>query len=128
MCSDPKSEFMNTQKLPGYTTYVIIFLILLVIPSSAHQTGKGTSLRSRLERYLIQQADSGFCFSALIAIDGKVVLQEGFGWIDSSRTIRATQHTLFNIASITKSITATAVIFFIDRKHLALNDELTKIF
>src|ERR1700693_4414144 len=41
---------------------------------------------------------------------GEVLWKEGFGWADRERHVRATPTTPFYIASVTKSVTATAVL------------------
>lgn len=41
--------------------------------------------------------------------DGKIVWEEGFGWADVERKIPATAHTPYSLASVTKPITATAI-------------------
>ncbi|MBO9546992.1 serine hydrolase domain-containing protein [Caulobacter sp.] len=41
--------------------------------------------------------------------DGKIIWEEGFGWADKEQKIPATAHTAYSLASMTKPITATAV-------------------
>lgn len=41
--------------------------------------------------------------------DGRIIWEEGFGWADMERRIPATAHTPYSLASITKPITATAI-------------------
>lgn len=40
--------------------------------------------------------------------DGRIIWEEGFGWADRERRIRATARTAYSLASMTKPITATA--------------------
>lgn len=41
--------------------------------------------------------------------DGNIIWEEGFGWADKERRIPATAHTPYSLASMTKPITATAI-------------------
>lgn len=41
--------------------------------------------------------------------DGKVRWEEGFGWADVENRVPATEHTMFNLASLSKTMTATGV-------------------
>jgi CubicO group peptidase (beta-lactamase class C family) len=107
---------------------IAIFCVLLSTPCSAQRAGGTSDLHLKLDRYLNQESDSGFCFSVLVAIDGKVTLQDGYGWVDSLSTTRATERTLFNVASITKTITATAVFSLKNRNLLSLDDTLSRFF
>jgi len=40
-------------------------------------------LSGKLERYLAEISDSGFAFSALVAVNGSVIFQKGYGWMKS---------------------------------------------
>ncbi len=102
--------------------------MLLPLPCFTQQSTELSGLQSELARYLNQQADSGFGFSVLVAMRGKIVVQHGYGWIDSVKKIRTTDRTLFNIASITKSFTATAIYYLASKKLISLDDTLPKFF
>lgn len=106
----------------------ILFLILLSLPCDAQESSGISRRLSTLQSYLDHLSDSGFCFSALIAVDGQIILQKGYGWTDSLHTTRATEHTLFNIASMTKSLTATAAFLLRSRNLLQLQDSLPQFF
>jgi CubicO group peptidase (beta-lactamase class C family) len=119
---------MNGHRLVAHIIHILILLALLSTTCCAQRSGDTSGLQSKLERYLDQQSDSGFGFSVLVAIDGRVVLQKGYGWIDSLKRTGATDRTLFNIASMTKSMTATAVFSLCSRNLLNLNDSLPRFF
>jgi CubicO group peptidase (beta-lactamase class C family) len=44
-----------------------------------------------------------------VARDGRILWEEGFGWADRENRLRATEHTLYSLASISKPITATGL-------------------
>jgi CubicO group peptidase (beta-lactamase class C family) len=56
-----------------------------------------------------------------VANDGRILWEEGFGWADRERRIPATPHTPYSIASITKSMTSTAVMSLAERGALDLD-------
>ena len=56
-----------------------------------------------------------------VAKDGKIIWEEGFGWADRERRVRATAQTPYSLASITKPITATAVMILNEAGHLDLD-------
>jgi len=86
------------------------------------------ALSGKLERYLAEISDSGNAFSALVAVNGSVIFQKGFGWIDSQKTKPASEKTIFNIASITKSFTAEAIFILKEKNLLSMDDSLQKFF
>lgn len=66
--------------------------------------------------------------AVLVARDGKIVFQGGFGFADLERKTRVTPETKFRIASITKQFTAASILRLAERGKLALNDPLEKFY
>src|SRR5690348_8075895 len=63
------------------------------------------------------------CIPSLVVAVAKgntVLWEEGFGWADRERRIAATPHTLYSLASISKPITATALMILKERGVLNL--------
>jgi CubicO group peptidase (beta-lactamase class C family) len=60
--------------------------------------------------------------SVAVAKNGKVVWEEGFGWADIEKKTRATANTRYYIASVTKTITATAIMQLHERGKLRLDN------
>lgn len=107
---------------------VLILSIVMIGTVTAQPQSRNRDLRSKLERYLHQQSDPGYALSVFVSVEGKIVLNEGFGWIDSARTIHASAHTLYNIASMTKSFTSIAVYALATLGKLQITDRITKYF
>lgn len=65
-----------------------------------------------------------------VAKDGRIVWEEGFGWADRDKKIKATPHTIYHVASITKSFTATGLMVLVEKGLVDLdkpvNDYLGK--
>jgi len=53
--------------------------------------------------------------------DGRIIYERGFGWADRERGLRATPNTPFALASVSKSITATAIMQLFERGRLNLD-------
>ena len=66
--------------------------------------------------------------AVLIARDGKIVFQGGFGLADLAARTPVTPETKFRIGSITKQFTAAAILKLAEEKKLALTDPLAKFF
>ena len=56
-----------------------------------------------------------------ITKDGKIIYERGFGWADRERGLRATPNTPFALASVSKSITSTAIMQLFARGRLNLD-------
>ncbi|HET9984248.1 MAG TPA: serine hydrolase domain-containing protein [Longimicrobiales bacterium] len=82
------------------------------------------SLRARLRRDVA--ADDVGGITAAIVLGDRVIWAEGFGWADRERHVPAAVGTLYRIGSISKSITAAAMMRLAERRVLALDDPVTR--
>ena len=74
-----------------------------------------------------QRAYSGLPGASLAVVhDQELVWAAGFGWADVERRAPATPDTLYRIASITKTFTATALLQLRDAGKLQLDDPLAR--
>lgn len=55
-----------------------------------------------------------------VARDGKVLWEEGFGFADPRRRVRADEHTMYSLASISKPFTSTGMMVLVERGQLDL--------
>lgn len=88
--------------------------------------GRGGKAASRFDgvRAFIQKrlaAEQVPSVSVAVAEKGRIVWEEGFGWADRERRLPATENTLYSLASITKPITATALMVLNQRGKLDLD-------
>ncbi|MEQ1762527.1 MAG: serine hydrolase domain-containing protein [Pyrinomonadaceae bacterium] len=74
---------------------------------SQDPTGRFEPVRVKIERLLVEQKIPSI--SVAVAENGKIVWEEGFGFADRERRVRATPRTSYNIGSTSKPITATAL-------------------
>jgi CubicO group peptidase (beta-lactamase class C family) len=56
-----------------------------------------------------------------VAKDGKIIWEEGFGWADVKKKIRATPDTMYSLASISKPVTATGVLKLVQEGKVDLD-------
>jgi N-acyl-D-amino-acid deacylase len=62
-----------------------------------------------------------------IAKDGKLVYARGFGWADLAAGTPVDPWTLFGLASLSKPITALAILLLLERGQLALDDRVFEL-
>ena len=79
--------------------------------------------RQRIQRGMIERGIPSLAIA--VAQGNSVLWEEGFGWADRERSIAATPHTLYSLASISKPITATAVMILKERGLLNLDHRST---
>ena len=101
-------------------------IVVLVTCVGASARANPTEVK-KIEEYLeAVERRSKFNGSILVARKGEVVFQKGIGQASFEFDVPNTAHTLFRIASVTKNLTAVAVLHLCDRGLLSLDDKLEK--
>ncbi|MEO0661404.1 MAG: serine hydrolase domain-containing protein, partial [Planctomycetota bacterium] len=77
--------------------------------------------------FLDQSEFFGFSGVVLIAVGDKVLLHEGYGFADAGAGIPNGPETVFEIASITKPITAAAVLSLVEDELIDLDDSIADL-
>jgi CubicO group peptidase (beta-lactamase class C family) len=70
--------------------------------------------------------DSVVGASTLFLSDGRIAAHHEYGWADRGRNERVEERTIFHWASITKTLTAIAIMQLRDRGRLSLDDKITR--
>ncbi|HAS40448.1 MAG TPA: hypothetical protein DCS93_08215 [Microscillaceae bacterium] len=113
---------INLKKLRG------IGICLLFIHWAGVYVAYGQQDFAPLDRLLSQKFDAQFGYSVLIAHQGKVVFRKYGGYAHPRKKQKVNAKTLFQIASITKSVTAVGIFKLIEQGKVQLTDPLTKFF
>jgi CubicO group peptidase (beta-lactamase class C family)/acetyl esterase/lipase len=97
------------------------FLVIAAMSGSAGagETDQFDAIRKEIQRRMVQQSIPSV--SVAVARGDRILWEEGFGWADRENRLRATQHTPYTLGSISKPITATALMVLVERKLLALD-------
>jgi CubicO group peptidase (beta-lactamase class C family) len=106
------------------------FLVFLVGSGSLRGQSNGLSAEKRAQ---IEKAASSFMaansvpgISAAVVLNGEPAWSDGFGMADLENFVPATSFTLFRLGSISKPITATAILQLWERGRLDLDAEVQK--
>lgn len=107
------------------TAWRLASAVLLVMPragaAQASPTGAVDTLSIRRAVSAWMQHHRAPALSIAIALDGKPAWSAGFGQADPENGVAATPHTPYRLASITKSITAAAVMMLAEKGLLDLD-------
>jgi CubicO group peptidase (beta-lactamase class C family) len=79
-----------------------------------------------LDDLMIDFSKKGYSGAVLVAQNGEIVLQKGYGLADRERKIQNTPATLFNVASVGKIFTAAAVLKLEMKGKLKTSDLISK--
>ena len=81
-------------------------------------------IRDRIRDALIEENVPSIAVA--VARDGKVLWEEGFGWADKARRIAASADSVYSLASISKPITATALMVLVERGEIDLDAPMNR--
>ncbi|HKQ37226.1 MAG TPA: serine hydrolase domain-containing protein [Verrucomicrobiae bacterium] len=98
--------------------YLLLFLVLGVCSAFADE----------LDRYLRAQMEEQHIPGLSMAVlrRGKPVRSQGYGYADIDRKVAITANTVFQLQSITKTFTATAVMMLVEDNKLSVEDKISK--
>ncbi len=106
-----------------------LLLITIFIASVSFANDKDKKpLKEKIENILQWEALHGFSGSVMVVKDGKIILNKGYGYANKKMALPNTSQTVYYIASVTKPITALAVMKLVEEKKIKLQDPLTKYF
>jgi len=86
--------------------------------------GRLGSVQSRIGEWVDADVTAGGV--ALVTRNGVIVMHRAFGWADVENQARFEPDTICQLASVTKPVTATAVMILVDEGKLALDDPVSK--
>ncbi len=104
----------------------VISLCLASAASSAQSQTPTQPNLSSIDQYVqtALQKSHGAGISVAVVHDGKIVLAKGYGLANVELSVPATENTVYQIASVTKTFTATAINMLVDEDKLKLDDKI----
>lgn len=103
-------------------TFLLISALVIVYLSFAQQ---GDKLDSLMNAYAKLYKFNG---SALVAKNGKILLNKGYGYRNAADKITNSEQTIFQLGSITKQFTSAVILNLQEEKKLSVYDKLSKYF
>ena len=97
-------------------------------PAVIKRTSKYKDIAFRLDTLFAKMSASGFNGAVIVAKDGEIIYQKAFGYADKKNNIPVSDTTSFQLASVSKVITATAVMTLIERGLIKLDDTFASYF
>ncbi len=95
----------------------------LVVPPDGTVQGE---VGARLDQHLSSAERFGFAGAVIVERGGEVILNKAYGLADREAGKRVTAETVFDIGSITKPFTASAILKLADQGKLRVSDSITR--
>jgi CubicO group peptidase (beta-lactamase class C family) len=103
-----------------------IILAVLLTASCLGQDKTSTADVARMEKVINAYVPSRFMGSVLVAQNGKVLLDKGYGFANLEWEVPNTPTTKFRLGSITKQFTAASILLLEERGKLKVEDPVKK--
>lgn len=95
-------------------------------PTRVHSPQNQSAMTQKLDRYLTRRTkDKEFSGVVLVAQNGTVLLKKAYGFADATNKIPNTVDTRFQLASVSKPLTASAVMLLVERGQIKLEAPLS---
>jgi CubicO group peptidase (beta-lactamase class C family) len=98
---------------------VVLFSALIIIPQAGLLAQPFERARALIRRELTESGAPSIAVA--VAQKGRILWEEGFGWADRENRRPATPHTPYSLASISKPITATALMLLVQEGKVRLD-------
>lgn len=120
---------MKTQTI----VYSLIFSMLTMACTKKEESQTTTIPNERfsdIKKSIREKFDTGEIPSMSVAVaeNGKIIWMESFGWSDKENMIKATPDTLYSIASVSKTLTATGIMKLSEEGLLDLDQDIQTYF
>ena len=104
-----------------------LFLLLslcLAVPLLAPRVARADAIDDFVQAQMIKQHVPGVAVG--VVLKGKFVKERGYGLADVERNVPVTTDTVFEIGSVTKQFTATAIMLLVDQGKISLDDKISR--
>lgn len=117
-------------------SFIVIFLLTVIScgsdafrdekaaqkPDIKQPEDKDARIKARLDSmFTLWNRLNSFNGSVLIGRDGKIILQKSYGMADKEKQVSLNDSTMFQLASVSKVITATAILMLYERQMIDIN-------
>ena len=105
-----------------------IQLVFVSVPLWAQSIENNKALNTKIDTYINASVINGFSGSVLVAIKGEIILSKGYGWSDRNKKIPNSSSSVFNIGSVTKQFTASAILKLVEQGKLKTSDKISQFY
>ncbi|TYA59018.1 serine hydrolase [Formosa maritima] len=106
----------------------LFFAFITLSTLNAFSQNSNKVLFNKIDTYLKASETNGFSGVVLVSKKGEVVLSKGYGWADRDNKIPNTPATVFNIGSVTKQFTASAILKLVEQGKINTSDKISSYF
>lgn len=103
----------------GTRAGVLTFACSALLFATSACADRFDAARALIHEQLVDQQLASIAVA--VVKDGKIVWQQGFGWADKERRVPASEHTMYSLASLSKTFTSTALMTLVQAGKVDLD-------
>lgn len=120
---------MKNKSTPLPISQIINFICLMILLFSCNQKKEENKFAALIDEYLSgQEKIYRFNGNVLVADKGEIIFQKSYGFADFDSKRMLNDSSVFELASVSKQFTATAILLLKDKGKLKLTDSLRQYF
>ena len=104
---------------------ILILIIVLFAQHCCFAQNDAARIDTLLNAYTKLSKFNG---DALVAKNGRIVLEKGYGYRDAKKGVLNDEHSIFQLGSVTKQFTSAVILKLQAEKKLSVSDKLSKYF
>src|SRR6185295_8336000 len=106
------------------------YQVLLFVVASTLIFGDVAAQQGRIDSFIVKQMKEQSIVGLSIGIvkNGQVFLTKGYGLANAELNVKASEKTVYKIASLSKQFVAVGIMRLVQENKLNLNDTVTKFF
>lgn len=116
--TDPPMSRLTMSRLSRFAAMALLALESCLMLRAAC-ADEFDAAREVVRQHLVENRIPGM--SVAVWRDGRIIWEQGFGWADLEHRIAATEHTAFDVASVTKTLTAVALMRLVQDGRVELD-------
>lgn len=117
---------MKFSKFSFFTFGIVFVLAAVSLTFTQTSVPAVEEIVAKMDKHLTDGEAKGFSGSFLLIKDGKALLQKGYGFADCQRQKRTATEMVFDIGSLTKPITAVAILKLQSQGKLKVEDPISR--
>ncbi|WP_052143777.1 serine hydrolase domain-containing protein [Wocania ichthyoenteri] len=106
----------------------LFFTCITFTTLSSFSQNTNNELFNKIDSYLESSVTNGFSGAVLVSKKGEIILSKGYGWADRENKIPNSPSTVFNIGSVTKQFTASAILKLVEQGKINTSDKIGSYF
>ena len=117
-----------TKRLLKYPLLIFIIVKLVACNELNKKKQDNIILKNKIDTYLTKGEKNGFSGAVLVVKEGNVIISKGYGFANKEEETLNTSNTVFDVGSVTKQFTATAILKLAELNKLKVTDSLSTFF